>query len=351
MTQQQQQQSDWTYSEHSTTERIATTTATTTTILVPNTQPFLPTRGISILSSPPQHSLIDVISVQNNHLSQKEHQPQERIRSRTTPNMVLRQQQRPSYLFLRVLLFVTLLLTIMLMNDEGDHSMNHSMNHHHHHISHNHQIWSTNAFTIATTPDRHHRSCPSAISSYVSSTTTVPLSLRFLQRQPQQPQPRQGDRCTSWCLQASSTNNNNEKDTTINGSTPNQNSDDTSSKDTKQLEDEAKKMKVGELKQILESQGISTKTYIEKSEFIKAYIQLIMNGGSRNVNNDSSNNTKTKSDTTSSKKASTQSKSSEDNNNNNKKDPDYRDVVMYKMNGSDPRMLQGTMIDITIPKK
>ena len=73
-----------------------------------------------------------------------------------------------------------------------------------------------------------------------------------------------------------------------------------------------------------------------------------MNGGSRNVNNDSSN-TKTKSDTTSSKKTSTQSKSSEDN--NNKKDPDYRDVVMYKMNGSDPRMLQGTMIDITIPKK
>ena len=340
---QQQQQSDWTYLEHSTTSTERIITATTTTILVPNTQPFLPTRGISVLSSPPQHSLINVISVQNNHLSQKEHQPQERIRSRTTPNMVLRQQQRPSYLFLRVLLFVTLLLTIMLMNDEGNHSMNH-----HHHISHNHQIWSTNAYTIAAIPDRHHRSCPSAISSYVSSTTTVPLSLRFLQRQPQQPQPRQGDRCTSWCLQASSTNNNNKKDTTINGSTPNQNSDDTSSKDTKQLEDEAKKMKVGELKQILESQGISTKTYIEKSEFIKAYIQLIMNGGSRNVNHDSSNS-KTKSDTTSSKKTSTQSKSSEDN--NNKKDPDYRDVVMYKMNGSDPRMLQGTMIDITIPKK
>ena len=341
---QQQQQSDRTYSEHSTTERIATTTKTSTTILVPNTRPFLPTKGISILSSPPQQSLINVISVQNNHLSQKEHQPQERIRSRTTPNMVLRQQQRPSYLFLRVLLFVTLLLTIMLMNDEGNHSMNH-----HHHISHNHQIWSTNAFTIAATPNRHHRSCPSATSSYVSTTTTMPLSSRFLQRQSQQPQPQQGDRCTSWCLQASSTNNNdNKKDTTINGSTPNQNSDDTSSKDTKQLEDEAKKMKVGELKQILESQGISTKTYIEKSEFIKAYIQLIMNGGSRNVNHDSSNS-KTKSDTTSSKKTSTQSKSSEDN--NNKKDPDYRDVVMYKMNGSDPRMLQGTMIDITIPKK
>ena len=119
-------------------------------------------------------------------------------------------------------------------------------------------------------------------------------------------------------------------------------------------------MKVGELKQALESQGISTKTFIEKSEFIKAYTQLMMNGGGGGASSRTADN-KTTSDASSSTKKTTSSSSSSSSSNSRRespsssgdtqKDPAYRDVTVYKMNRSDPRMLQGTMIDITIPKK
>ena len=116
-------------------------------------------------------------------------------------------------------------------------------------------------------------------------------------------------------------------------------------------------MKVGELKQALESQGISTKTFIEKSEFIKAYTQLMMNGGGGGASSRTADN-KTTSDASSSTKKTTSSNSSSSSrrespssSGDTQKDPAYRDVTVYKMNRSDPRMLQGTMIDITIPKK
>ena len=116
-------------------------------------------------------------------------------------------------------------------------------------------------------------------------------------------------------------------------------------------------MKVGELKQVLESQGISTKTFIEKSEFIKAYTQLMMNGGGGGASSRTADN-KTTSDASSSTKKTTSSNSSSSSrrespssSGDTQKDPAYRDVTVYKMNRSDPRMLQGTMIDITIPKK
>ena len=113
-------------------------------------------------------------------------------------------------------------------------------------------------------------------------------------------------------------------------------------------------MKVGELKQALESQGISTKTFIEKSEFIKAYTQLMMNGGGGGASSRTADN-KTTSDASSSTKKTTSSSSSRrespSSSGDTQKDPAYRDVTVYKMNRSDPRMLQGTMIDITIPKK
>ena len=114
-------------------------------------------------------------------------------------------------------------------------------------------------------------------------------------------------------------------------------------------------MKVGELKQVLESQGISTKTFIEKSEFIKAYTQLMMNGGGGGGASSRTADNKTTSDASSSAKKTTSSSSSSrespSSSGDTQKDPAYRDVTVYKMNRSDPRMLQGTMIDITIPKK
>ena len=117
-------------------------------------------------------------------------------------------------------------------------------------------------------------------------------------------------------------------------------------------------MKVGELKQALESQGISTKTFIEKSEFIKAYTQLMMNGGGGGGASSRTADNKTTSDASSSTKKTTSSNSSSSSrrespssSGDTQKDPAYRDVTVYKMNRSDPRMLQGTMIDITIPKK
>ena len=44
--------------------------------------------------------------------------------------------------------------------------------------------------------------------------------------------------------------------------------------------DEAKAMRVGELRAALEERGISTKSFFEKSEFIKAYAEEIADGGS-----------------------------------------------------------------------
>lgn len=84
-------------------------------------------------------------------------------------------------------------------------------------------------------------------------------------------------------------------------------------------------MKVGEIKKELASMGISTSTFFEKTEFVKAYAEAIANG--------------TKKSTSSSQKSPNEFVAN---------DPTYRDVVMQKMDKRDPRMLGGTLIDITI---
>lgn len=83
-------------------------------------------------------------------------------------------------------------------------------------------------------------------------------------------------------------------------------------------------MKVGELKKELESLGISTKSFFEKSEFVQALAEARVDGTKKNAR--------------SNKKASTQEPY----------DPSYRDVVMKKM--TDPRALAsgGTVIDIRL---
>jgi hypothetical protein len=74
-----------------------------------------------------------------------------------------------------------------------------------------------------------------------------------------------------------------------------------------------KGMKVGELKKELEGMGISTKSFFEKSEFVRALAEARVDGV----------------------KAS--KKSSQGGSSNEPTDPSYRDVVMQKFQGMDPR--------------
>jgi len=92
-----------------------------------------------------------------------------------------------------------------------------------------------------------------------------------------------------------------------------------------QLEQEmtkAKAMKVGDLKKELQARGVSTKSFFEKTEFVKAYAQAVVDG-------------------VTTKKGAGSAAAQED------FDPSYRDVSMMKMDARDPRMLQGTVIDVT----
>eukprot|EP00559_Dactyliosolen_fragilissimus_P007875 CAMPEP_0184865838 /NCGR_PEP_ID=MMETSP0580-20130426/19297_1 /TAXON_ID=1118495 /ORGANISM="Dactyliosolen fragilissimus" /LENGTH=175 /DNA_ID=CAMNT_0027365187 /DNA_START=345 /DNA_END=872 /DNA_ORIENTATION=+ len=89
------------------------------------------------------------------------------------------------------------------------------------------------------------------------------------------------------------------------------------------LEEEMKKcqsMKVAELRKELASKGISTKTFFEKSEFVKALAEARVDG---KVGDDKGSQ-----------------KSEEE------YDPSYRDVVVTKL--TDPRMITGTLIDIRL---
>jgi hypothetical protein len=89
--------------------------------------------------------------------------------------------------------------------------------------------------------------------------------------------------------------------------------------------EEAKGMKVNELKKELNNWGISTKSFFEKSEFIKAYAEAVADnktgptsGGSRSARREEP------------------------------RDPAYRDVAMQKI---DRRQLQGTyVIDVTLAR-
>ena len=85
--------------------------------------------------------------------------------------------------------------------------------------------------------------------------------------------------------------------------------------------EKANKMKTGELKEELKKRGISTKSFFEKSEFVKAYAEAVVDG----VNNAAG------------------ASSAREN-----FDPNYRDVVMQKMDKRDPRLLQSRIIDIRL---
>lgn len=88
----------------------------------------------------------------------------------------------------------------------------------------------------------------------------------------------------------------------------------------KEQMEKAQSMKVQELKKELQARGVSTKSFFEKSEFVRAYAEAVVDG----------------------KKTSSKTKKEE------AYDPSYKDVVVQKMNARDPRVLQGTIIDIKV---
>jgi hypothetical protein len=86
--------------------------------------------------------------------------------------------------------------------------------------------------------------------------------------------------------------------------------------------EKAKAMKVGDLKKELLARGISVKSFFEKTEFVKAYAEAVVDGKSSPGGGSSPEAEE-------------------------EFDPSYRDVAMKKMDTQDPRLLQGTVIDVT----
>lgn len=88
--------------------------------------------------------------------------------------------------------------------------------------------------------------------------------------------------------------------------------------------EKAKAMKVSDLKKKLNDMGISTKSFFEKSEFIKAYAEAMVNGPKTSADGSPAAAQDEPYDST------------------------YRDVAMQKFGSTDQRMLSGTVIDIRL---
>jgi hypothetical protein len=95
----------------------------------------------------------------------------------------------------------------------------------------------------------------------------------------------------------------------------------------------AKSMKVGALKAELEERGISTRSFFEKTEFVRAYAEAIVDNVSKNKASGSSSASAGKSKATSQDEP---------------YDPSYRDVTIQKFDARDPRLLSGVVIDVKL---
>ncbi len=93
--------------------------------------------------------------------------------------------------------------------------------------------------------------------------------------------------------------------------------------------DKCKSMKVGELKKELESYGISTKSFFEKSEFVRAVAEARVDGVSETGGSGSGRRT-----------AGAKNAEREE-----PRDPSYRDVIVTKFQGG-KGMLTGKVIDV-----
>jgi len=92
-----------------------------------------------------------------------------------------------------------------------------------------------------------------------------------------------------------------------------------------------KDMKVGDLRKELQSLGISTKSFFEKYEFIRALAEARVDGVKKGAGGSS---------------GARGGRAVEE---DEPYDPSYRDVVMQKFN-ADPRLLQGQLIDIQLER-
>lgn len=90
--------------------------------------------------------------------------------------------------------------------------------------------------------------------------------------------------------------------------------------------EKAKTMRVSELKEKLKSMGVNTKSFFEKTEFVRAYAEAVVDGVNSNNN-----------------KAGAASS-------DEPYDPEYRDVVVQKFDPQSQQryMLSGTIIDIKL---
>jgi hypothetical protein len=85
----------------------------------------------------------------------------------------------------------------------------------------------------------------------------------------------------------------------------------------------AKSMSVADLKKALQSLGVSTRSFFEKSEFVQAYAEAVVDSVEKQTSSAAPGEVF---------------------------DPEYRDVVTQKLPKGDNRMLQGKVIDITIKR-
>ena len=97
--------------------------------------------------------------------------------------------------------------------------------------------------------------------------------------------------------------------------------------------EKCKAMKVGDLKKELQSLGVSTKSFFEKSEFVKALAEARVDGVKKRGGAGQGFG-----------------RGSQPQEEDEPYDPSYRDVVMQKMNVDprDPRMGRGPLIDIKL---
>ena len=98
----------------------------------------------------------------------------------------------------------------------------------------------------------------------------------------------------------------------------------------KQEIEKCSKLKVGELKKELESAGVSTKSYFEKSEFIKAVAELRVDGPPSGGSSEGSSGSRSRSSGRVEEEP---------------RDPSYRDVTVTKFEGNMKAMLGAGYID------
>ncbi|KAL3809452.1 hypothetical protein ACHAXA_001280 [Cyclostephanos tholiformis] len=110
-------------------------------------------------------------------------------------------------------------------------------------------------------------------------------------------------------------------------------------------------MKVGELKKELESYGISTRSYFEKSEFVRAVAEARVDGvtapggGGRGSNKKSSSSSGGGNASASSGRKGTNGGGGSGRAKEEPRDPSYRDVIVSKFPGN-KGLLEGKILDV-----